>query len=105
MYKVNRELLFQMLKDMPEPKKEVLRKALTRNSLLTSCRTLEHCYFTVYKEGFLIELCGTRCGFAVYANDNDGNFAFMRKPNKNKLHKLYSDWGRMNESDYIECGI
>lgn len=94
-----------MLKEMPEQKKNVLRNALIRNSILTSARTLENCTLTIYKEGYLIELEGTRCSFSVYAKDDDGELVFMRKPNKSKLHKLYEEFTKMWESDYRDIDI
>ena len=96
----NQAIVMEMLYQMPQEKKEVLKKALERNCILTSAYVLENCTLTVYKEGWLVELSGCRSSFSVYAKDNDGEFIFMRKPNENKLHKLYSEWERMNESDY-----
>lgn len=100
MYKVNRELVTQMLNEMPEEKKVVLGKALLRNFLLTSAKVLSSCTLTVYKEGFHIRLDGTRCSFSVYAKDNDGELEFCRKPAESKLRKLYEDWGGMDEGDF-----
>ena len=100
MYKVNQELVKQMLHDMPESKKATLRKALERNLILTSSYVLSGCTLTIYKEGFLVQLDGTRCSFSVYAKDDDGDLVFMRKPNESTLHKLYSQWQPMDESDY-----
>lgn len=47
---------------------------------------------TIYKEGFYIELEGCRSKFAVFAWDRDGSFEIAeRKPDENKLSKLYVD--------------
>ena len=100
MTKVNREIVAEILQKMPENKKETLRKALDRNLILTSSRVLSCCEMTIYKEGWLVELTGTRCKFSVFAKDNDGQYEFIRKPNKDKLHKLYSESQMMNEDDY-----
>lgn len=96
----NREIVKQMLTEMPESKKAVLKKALERNFILTSSYVLSSCTLTVYKEGWLVKLEGTRASFSVFAKDNDGEFIFMRKPNDDKLHYLYEEWQSMNESDF-----
>lgn len=96
----NRDIVRCILNEMPESKKTVLKRALNRNFILTSSYVLSSCTLTVYKEGWLIKLEGTRCSFSVYAKDNDGEFEIMRKPNEDKLHKLYSDWMSMNECDF-----
>ncbi len=80
--KINYEIAAQMMKEMPESKKEVLRKALDRNFILTSSRVLCFGKITIYKEGWYLELEGTRCSFSVFAKDNDGEFEFTRKPSK-----------------------
>lgn len=98
--RVNKEIVARILNEMPESKKEVLRRALERNSILTSAAVLSSCTLTIYKEGWLVKLDGTRCSFSVYAEDDDGEFVFKRKPNENKLHKLYEQWIPMNECDY-----
>lgn len=100
MSKVNREIVDEILKEMPESKKKVLANALDRNLMLTSARVLYSCTLVVYKEGWLVKLEGTRCSFTVFAKDNDGEFEFIRKPNENTLHPLYQSWQPMNESDY-----
>jgi len=100
MIKVNREIVARILHEMPEEKKEVLKKALERNLILTSSYVLSSCTLTIYKEGWLVKLDGTRCNFSVFAKDNDGDFEFIRKPNESKLHKLYEQWQPMDERDY-----
>lgn len=80
-----------MLSEMPESKKETLRKACERNDYLTSFYGLSsNQVIHVYKEGWYLQLDGTRCSFKVWAYDNDGEFVFARKPKESKLHKLYS---------------
>ena len=96
----NREIVKRILEEMPKEKKQVLSKALERNMILTSSRVLSGCELTIYKEGWLVSLHGTRCAFSVFAKDNDGEFKFMRKPNKNKLHRLYVEWANMSENDF-----
>ena len=100
-YPVNEEIMRDMLNNMPESKKTTLSKALDRNLVLTSSRVLAFATLTVYKEGWLLTLEGTRCGFKVFARDNDGEFEFIRKPNDNKLHKLYDEHDKLSESDFI----
>lgn len=102
MHKTNREIVASILHQMPKEKKTVLVKVLQKNFILTSSWVLSSCTLTIYKEGWLVKLDGTRCGFSVFAKDNDGEFEFIRKPNENKLHKLYKEWMMMNESDYDE---
>ena len=104
MNKWNRQIVAEMLTQMPEAKKATLVKALERNLILTSSWVLSSCTLTIYKEGWLVKLDGTRCSFSVFAKDNDGEYEFIRKPNENKLHKLYEEWQGMNESDFYEFG-
>lgn len=99
MEKVNYEIAMDMLKNMPEKKKEVLKKALERNYNLTSSWALGLGTMTIYKEGFLLSLEGTRCSFSVFAFDNDGELEFARKPNESRLNKLYKDDINLSESD------
>ena len=100
MYKVNQEIITRMLNEMPNEKREVLKKALTRNLYLTSAYVLSSATLTVYKEGWLLRLEGTRANFTLFVKDNDGDFEYIRKPNENKLHKLYEQWVGMNECDF-----
>ena len=79
-----------MFEEMPASKKKGFNMAATRNLYLTSEYTLRDVRFTVYTEGWYIEMEGCRSRFACYAADNDGELVFTRKPNTNKLHKL---WG------------
>ena len=96
----NEEFTIDLLKSMPEEKKEILRKALDRNFYFTSSWTLEHGTMKVYKEGWYIELRGTQCGFKVFIKDNDGEFETIRKPIDKKLSKLYETSIHMWEGDY-----
>ena len=102
MKKYNMDITLDILHQMPESKKELLRKALIRNSLLTSAYLLSECTLTIYKEGWLVKLEGTRSTFTVFAKDNDGEFEFIRKPNENKLHKLYTETATLTESHFEE---
>lgn len=97
---INYELAMDMLNNMPEAKKQVLKKALERNYILTSSYIMESGTMVVYKEGFLLKLYGTRCSFSVFAFDNDGELVFARKPVENKLHKIYDELLRFSYSDY-----
>lgn len=99
-HRVNEGLVEMMINEMPEAKKAVLRKALERNCILTSCWIMEHGDLTVYKEGFYLQLYGTRSSFAVYYKDEDGELVQMRKPAESKLTKLYTDSIHFNECDF-----
>lgn len=98
----NREIVNDILKNMTQEKKAVLTKALERNFILTSSYVLSSCTLTVYKEGWLVKLEGTRSNFSVFAiwDDFNGEFITIRKPNESKLNKLYDEWQTMNEDDY-----
>lgn len=97
---INYEIAIDMLNNMPEVKKQTLRKALERNLYLTSSYIMESGTMTIYKEGFLLRLNGTRCSFSVFAFDNDGELIFSRKPNEKKLNKIYDEFLKFSESDY-----
>ena len=98
-YKCNEGLSKEMLTSLSDRKRETLEKALTRNLYLTSCYILENGELTIYKEGFYLQLYGTRASFTVWFTDNDGDLIEGRKPNENKLHKLYSDFVKCDEGD------
>lgn len=100
--KINYEITKRILNEMPKEKKESLSKALDRNMILTSARVLSMGEITIYKEGWLLTLYGTRCKFTVFAKDNDGEFKFIRKPRENKLNKLYQQTLYFNESDFYQ---
>lgn len=87
-----KEMIRDILVGMPEAKMEALKNACSRNSYLTSYFGLEHGMFYVYKEGFRVELLGTRSSFSVYVKDNDGDLEYTRKPAESKLHPLYELW-------------
>lgn len=97
---INYEIAMDMLKEMPESKKETLKKALYRNWLLTSTYIMESGTLTIYKEGFWLTLNGTRCSFSVFAFDDDGVFRFSRKPYEKSLNKIYDDDLRFSEGDF-----
>lgn len=90
-----------ILEEMPHSKKRVLINALERNFELTSSWILEHGTLTCYKEGWYITLQGTRCSFSVWADDNDGELVFHRKPNESKLHKLWEYDLHFGEGDFF----
>lgn len=100
MEKVNIEIVKEILKTMPQTKKEQLKKALIRNFNLTSSYNLEDCTLTIYKEGFYLELNGARSSFKVFAKDDDGKLIITRKPQN--ISKLYFETKKMNESDFIK---
>lgn len=107
MERFNEEFVVLVLSSMPEDKKRILRNALERNEVLTSARTLETGVVTVYREGWYIELDGTRCGFKVFILDNDiyddvGDtpFKVIRKPRAEKLHPIGKYSVHMFESDF-----
>ena len=98
--KINQEMAKRILQEMPLQKKQSLKNALDRNEILTSARVLSIGEITVYKQGWYLQLYGTRCQFSVYAEDNDGTLIFKRKPKENNLHKLYDQSLYFNENDF-----
>lgn len=103
--KINYEIAMDILKNLSEEKKKVLENALTRNLILTSSFCMSFGEMTIYKEGFLLVLKGTRCSFSVYVKDNDGILQETRKPIENKLHKLYTEslcFGDLGESGWYD---
>lgn len=99
--------LYLLEEALPEEKKEVLRKALMRNAIFTSARTLEIGEITVYKEGWYIQLRGCQVGFNVFVLDNDRfdptgtvPYRVIRKPANSKLNKLYSAGLHFWEGDW-----
>lgn len=93
MYECNKEIVRSILANLPENKRASLEAACRRNALLTSYFGLDSLTLTVYKEGFLIELEGTRSKFSVFALDDDGDVVILnRKPNESSLHKIYQQW-------------
>lgn len=89
-----------ILEEMPDGKKAVLEKALKRNFYLTSAWIMEFGKIRVYKEGWYLQLFGTRSSFSVWAFDNDGEFIYGRKPHESKLHFLYEASLHFSESDF-----
>ena len=85
----NISIIKDMINNLPEVKKITLSKALDRNEILTTVRTLSNQTLVVYKEGWYLKLEGTRSKFSVWAWDNDGEFVIDRKPNENKLSPLF----------------
>lgn len=101
MYAINKIIALEILHKLPENKLNVLRKALVRNYILTSSYDLEHGTLTIYKEGYYLEINGTRVKFSVFAYDNDGELIIAeRKPHNSKLSKLYDDYMHFDESDF-----
>jgi len=96
------EFALWVLGSMPIEKKRVLVNACSRDAYLTSAFVLEHGKITTYKEGWYIELEGTRSGFKVWAWDNDGELVFGRKPIASKLHEIWHDSIHFGEGDYDE---
>ena len=85
----NISIIKDMINNLPEGRKTTLSKALDRNEILTTVRTLSNQTLVVYKEGWYLKLEGTRSKFSVWAWDNDGEFVVDRKPNENKLSPLF----------------
>ena len=87
----NRAYTMEMLKDMPEQKKQQLAKALLFNDQHTSFYGFGYQCVEVYKEGWYIIFNGCHTSFRIWVKDNDGDFEYgHRKPNPSKLHCLYS---------------
>lgn len=97
------DMVQYILSELPERKREILDKALYRNALLTSSWNLSQGEFRIYNEGWYLSLDGTRCGFAVFAYDRDGELEFpKRKPKESTLHLLGIDSLRCSECDFEE---
>jgi len=101
------EMTVQMMFDvLPDSKKKVFENACYRNYLLTSWTGLGFSRLHIYKEGFYLEMDGTRSRFTVFTKDNDGELEVMKKPNEDKLHKIWeAQW--LNEmpkafQDYLD---
>lgn len=94
----SRELALRIIEELPTDKKEVLRRAVDRNGMLTSSYNLEHGTLEVYKQGWYLKLEGTRVNFNVWVTDNDGEFVYERKPRV--LDFLYDVNLRFSESDF-----
>lgn len=93
MYEDNKKLVRSILANLPENKRIALENACRRNALLTGYFGLDSLTLTVYNEGFLVELEGTRAKFSVFVLDDDGDEIILnRKPNESSLHKIYSQW-------------
>ena len=94
-YKYDKEVAIDILKNMSNQKKEVLRKALYRNELLTSVRCLQDCDFYDCKDGFYLVLRGTRTKFAVYMNND---MKYTRKPKNIEI--IRQNYLVFDENDY-----
>lgn len=89
---INQEIALDIIKSLTGKKLERLIATLDRNCALTSTWDLSHGEITIYKQGWYLELTGTRCRFSVFAFDNDGEIEIAdRKPHENKLNRLYSE--------------
>jgi len=99
--KTDREIIKDVLMNMPEEKKAQLDKACEINHHLTSTWELEDVTMTAYNEGFYIEFKGTRCGFKVWVYDNDGELVVGRKPVERKLNKLWECYDKTSR-DWFE---
>ena len=91
MIKVNKEIAKEIIEMVMEDdkRKATLEKALDRNFILTSSYNLEELTLEIYKEGFYLILEGSRCGYKVFAKDNDGKLELIRKPRE--LNMIYSE--------------
>lgn len=100
----NKEIALEMLSNIPKSKKITLKKAVMRNWNFTSTYALPYGTMTVYKEGFYLQLEGTKCQFSVYAADDDGTLVVLKKkPAEKFLSRLYRDSDlKFLESDFIQ---
>lgn len=89
---VNEMIAIEILQQMPEKKKYALSNTITRNYMLTTDSYISNVRIEVYKQGWYLVITGTRCKFAVWAGDNDGEYIFTRKPRADKLNRLYTEY-------------
>ena len=75
---------------MGEKKKNTFCNACDRNGYLTSHFGMSWYTLSTYKEGWYFECGGTRCAFAVWAWDRDGEMEIGRKPNKDNIHFIWA---------------
>ena len=98
MKEINKEIIIDIINALPQEKVITLMNACYRNYLLTTTYELSKASLHVCKEGYYLELEGTRCGFNVFAKDNDGELEITRKPHN--LTELYVDFGHTNFIDF-----
>lgn len=86
-------VLEELFSRMPDKKVISAWRTCYRNLCFTSEFVPEHCHLEVYKEGWYFVAEGCQCRFSVWAFDRDGEFEFGRKPDKRKLHLIWTDFG------------
>lgn len=96
------DFTLELLKNMPEDKRETLRAAIRRTALLTSEFNLQNTNVSIYKEGYYITAEGCKSKWSMFVRDNDGEFEYIRKPNENTLHYLYNVWFSGMTIDYYK---
>lgn len=102
MNKINYEIAREMLRNLPEYKKEQLEKRRDRQFKLTSDSVLHDVELIIYKEGFELICSGCRTQFTCYFKDNDGVLEFQkRRPNRNKLTLLYEEGEYVYDDFYM----
>ena len=107
MYKVNRELLNDMIdiinSDNPiaiEKRKQLIN-CFIRNNILTSYYGVSWVELEVHIQGYYIKFIGTRCGCNIWFDDNDGELVIRsRKPRNTQL--VYTDSAGYFESSLIK---
>lgn len=88
--KIYKDIVRMMFDAMGEKKRTQYRNACERNAHFTSHYGMSKYYLTTYKEGWYFECLGTRTEYQAWAFDNDGEMIIGRKPNKDKLHFIYT---------------
>lgn len=99
--KFNREFTMDILRAMPEKKKERLLNVLSYNSYLTSYFGMNWQEVDVYKEGWYIRFTATRRKFNLWVRDEDGKLVFgERKPREEEISFLHTYILDFTESDF-----
>lgn len=96
-----KEFTMDMLRAMPEEKKNVLRNACRRSAYLTSYYGLSIQTVETYKEGWYIKFEGCRSGFSAWIGDNDGEFVFGKRKPKN-ISYLHNFNPNLSENDFAK---
>ena len=96
---IQKPIMMMIWEALPEKKRKTFEAAEYRNRYLTSEYMLRNGRITTYIEGWYLELEGCQSRFAVFAKDVDGCVEICRKPNENKLHRL---WGMEFDNTFLD---
>ena len=101
MNEINYIIAKDMIRNLPGYKREILEKARDRHFNFTSDSVIHDIVLLIYNEGYELICVGCQTTFTCYYKDNDGTLEFVkRKPNKDKLNYLYTDYGYVEDEFY-----